>query len=190
MKRMMLKYLLLLLVASLGGCGTLTVSDPARTATEQLLISTACERAVAQFETDGVLEGKKVFLDFSRFTSYDKEFATSEIRNFFASKGAALVASQPDSELSVEVRAGALSINRRDWLFGMPSIMLPGALSLPALPLIRTIEQKGVGKLAFYVYETSTGRYVLGGGPYVGKARRKHWWLFGLGLGRSGDIAD
>jgi len=145
---------------------------------------------VAEFDPDGVVKDKKVFLDFSRFASYDKEFATSEIRDFFAARGAVLVAEQRASELTVEVRSGALSINRRDWIFGIPEIALVGAAKLPEVPFIRTIEQKGIGKLSFYVYETETGKYVMSAGPYIGRARRKHWWILGLGPGRTGDIPD
>ncbi len=190
MRGRVLMVVLVGLSVSVAGCGTLRVTDPPRTATEQLLISTACERAVAEFETHGVVSDRKVFLDFSGFASYDKEFATSEIRNFLAAQGAILVAEKANSELTVEVRSGALSVNRRDWIFGIPEIALVGAAKLPEMPLIRTIEQKGVGKLAFYVYDTQTGKHVISGGPYIGKARRKHWWILGLGPARAGDIPD
>ncbi len=175
---------------SLVGCGTLRVTDPPRTATEQLLISTACERAVTGFKTEGLFKGKKVFLDVSRFASYDKDFAISEIRSFFSSEQALLVNSQQDSDITVEVRAGALSINRRDWMLGIPGISVPGLLTLPDIAFINTIEQKGIAKLGFYAYDTNTRRHIYSLAPTMGMARRKNWWFFGLGPARTGDIED
>jgi len=181
-------------LSALAGCGTLRGTDPPRTATEQLLISTACERAVAGFRGKAreALEGRRVFLDASRFTSYGKEFALSEIRDFLSRQGALLAAARAESEVTVEIRSGALSVDRRDWLFGIPGFEIPGPLSLkmPDIALIRTIEQKGIGKLAFYAYETETGKHMVSSGPCVGKARRKSWWMFGLGPTNTGDVRE
>ncbi|MEI8227755.1 MAG: DUF6655 family protein [Planctomycetota bacterium] len=54
--------ILLPLVASLAGCGTTRMSDSKRTATEQLLVSQAIDRAVMQVDVRP-LAGRKVFLE-------------------------------------------------------------------------------------------------------------------------------
>ena len=55
-----------------GGCTQTILTAPQRSATEQLLLSTAAERAVASINFS-LFSGKKVFLDVSNFDSYDSE---------------------------------------------------------------------------------------------------------------------
>ena len=54
--------LLCFLVASASGCMSSKISSPEQTAVEQLLLSTAADRAVAGLDFDAY-DGKQVFLD-------------------------------------------------------------------------------------------------------------------------------
>ncbi|MBL0930075.1 MAG: hypothetical protein IBJ15_08145 [Alphaproteobacteria bacterium] len=69
----------ILLLASLAACSGARQSQPARTATEQLLIANAAdkaaERLVLAFES-----GAKVFVDAANFDGVDAKYAIAPIR--------------------------------------------------------------------------------------------------------------
>src|SRR4051794_24639995 len=67
------------LAAASGGCATIRVTDPPRSADEQFLLSTAAVRAVAQLSTDA-LRDRKVFVEASFFNAPEQAFVTGELR--------------------------------------------------------------------------------------------------------------
>src|SRR5262245_31866595 len=112
-------------VAALAsGCSTVRVTEPARTATEQLLISTAADRATAQLEMDN-LAGKKVFLVDARFDGYDKPYAISLLEDRLLRLGALIVKKAGDAQVVVEIRSGALSTDHDTFLIGIPALTVP-----------------------------------------------------------------
>jgi len=107
-----------------GGCTQTILTAPQRSATEQLLLSTAAERAVASINFS-LFSGKKVFLDVSNFDSYDSKYAIGSIRDALSRSGALLVRNETNSDIIVEARSGALSIDASGLLIGMPSAAMP-----------------------------------------------------------------
>ena len=71
----------------LSACSTATESNPPRTATEQLLISSAAERAADKLSF-GIPKGTKVFVDSGNFEGYDGKNAISAIRTSLLKQGA------------------------------------------------------------------------------------------------------
>lgn len=55
----------------LGGCTTIKITEPPRTATEQLLLSTAADHALHSANLLGLFANRKVFLETAYFDSYD-----------------------------------------------------------------------------------------------------------------------
>ena len=60
-------------VAFVGGCQTRPVTNTPRSAIEQLLLSGAADLALDKFEMHE-LRGKKVYVDASYLSCYDKEY--------------------------------------------------------------------------------------------------------------------
>jgi len=159
-------------VAVLGGCmGTPRVTDPKRTAIEQLLLSTASDRALAGVDLND-LDGKKVFLDVSGFEGDDKAYAIGQLRTLLGKQGALLTEDKAQAAVVAEVTAGALSVDRSDSLFGIPAIPVPvpnvGTFETPEVAMFKTIKQTGVAKFAMNAYEPATGKQVLVIGPVSG----------------------
>lgn len=162
----------LLGIVVLGGCmGTPRVTDPARTAVEQLLLSTAAERALIGVDLKA-LNGRKVFLDASGFDGTDKAYAIGQIKMLLGNAGVLLVDDKKQAEVLAEITSGALSIDRSDSLLGVPSIPLPipqvGIVQTPEVAMFKTIKQTGVAKFAMNAYEPATGKQVLAIGPVSG----------------------
>src|SRR5262245_33960430 len=72
------------------GCHSLKVSEPSRTAAEQLLLSTAADRGLKDVDLTP-LRGKKVFLEERYFRSYDEDYVLGAIRELLLKNGAFLV---------------------------------------------------------------------------------------------------
>ena len=77
-----------LLLLGLAGCSTSRETEPARTATEQLLISTAVDRALDRMNLK-IPEGTKIWVDAENFEGYDQKYAVGAIRDRLMREGGA-----------------------------------------------------------------------------------------------------
>ncbi len=168
----------------LSGCTSLETSNPARTATEQLLISTAAERAAMRLNP-GLPVGSKIFIDSSNFEGVDSKNAIAIIRGRLVRSGLNMVNEKSAADVIVEIRAGALSIDRRSALVGIPSFSLPlplasAPLTLPELALYSETDQAGVAQFALTAYDAKTGALRgVAQSPQFGVAHNiKHTALF------------
>ena len=91
-----------------AGCGSTRTTDTSRTATEQLLISDAVDRALEKMSFKE-LSGFSVFLDTSRVSgATDKDYLIGAVRQKLATDGAALRENRTDADVIVELFVGAL----------------------------------------------------------------------------------
>jgi hypothetical protein len=102
------------------GCTAERASAPARTATEQLLLSTAADRAAAQLSL-AIPADTKVYVDRSYFQGYDDGYAMDAIRNQFLRQGLSLVDDRAQAQAIVTVASGALSTDQKSLLIGNSS---------------------------------------------------------------------
>jgi hypothetical protein len=182
---------LLLLAALLVGCSTQRESAPSRTATEQLLISAAAERAADRLNVE-LPAGSRVFVDATHFDGYDSKYALGTIRDRLAKRGALLVGDRGGADVIVELRAGALAMNEDATLIGIPSTDLPfpasPGLRTPELALFKRAEKIGVAKFAAPGFDRR-GALVTSAPPAFGTAHRTRWTILFIGWTTS-DIDD
>ncbi len=173
-----------------GGCGKMRVTDPPRTGTEQLLIATAVEDAVAQLDF-GFLEDRTVFIDDSMVDRLDKTFVVAEVRAA-ARQAGVILADQPEqAHYIMELRAGAVGVDRREYLFGIPEADVPtliGSLGTPEVAFYRSISQTGACQIGFVAYAREDGRFLYSAGPVYGFSDHRGEWVFGAGPGIQTDI--
>jgi hypothetical protein len=169
---------LCLLLLMLTGCSTDRESDPARTATEQLLISQAADQAADQINLD-IKPGTKVFVDASNFDGTDAKYAIALLRERVLRLGGALVADRGASDTVVEIRSGALSIDKSEMLVGIPHFDIPiplaGPLGFPEIALYKKAQQQGVAKFAAVAYNTKDGRAQSMSGAQFGASHTTDW---------------
>ena len=151
---------LLCLLTGLTGCGVARETLPERSAMEQLLISTAADRAVDALPVEG-LAGKKVFIDDSRLECLDKGYVVQRIRQAVVENGAYPAAEREGSDVTLEVASGALSVDKRNYLLGIPEVAVPmpfagGNLGLPEISILKIVSYTGEAKLVFTAAETAT----------------------------------
>jgi hypothetical protein len=162
------------LLAALSACTTTAQSNPARTATEQMLISSAAERAAQQL-TLQLPPDSRVFVDNTNFEGTDSKYAIAAIRTDMLLEGMHLVDDKKNADVIIETRAGALSTDRNTFLIGIPSFAVPvpfasSPLTLPEIALWGTDDQKGVAKFAITGVDAKNGTLVAAQEPQYGFA--------------------
>jgi hypothetical protein len=167
-------------------------SDPPRTATEQLLLSTATDLAVGEMDLSR-LSGRKAVLDPANVDGYDKAYALGALAQRLNEAGALLVGDRKDAEAVVSARAGALSADRADMLIGVPELSVPtpfgGQLRTPEIAFLKQTRLTGIVKLALHAYEHPSGKHILSVGPLSGKSYYTLWTVLGLSF-RVTDIPE
>jgi len=175
----MLKHFLIVLVflTFLSGCSNTVQSNPPRTATEELLISTAAEHAAVKLALQ-IPPHAAVFVDNSNFEGTDSKYAIGAIRASLLQKGMRLVDDKKTADIIVETRSGALSIDRDSFLIGVPQFNVPvpftsSPLTLPEIALYGTEDQKGVAKFAITGLDAKKGTLIASQDPQYGFAHNK-----------------
>lgn len=215
--RGILRFALLLgCCALVGGCATVRVTDPTRTATEQFLISGSIQDSIAGLSMDG-LRDQLVFVESAYLTgdipatqqagqiidrsrpSQDYLFLLGELRARLLREGVRLTDHRDAATVVVEVRSGGVGIDRYDFLLGLPSVAASnvsgsGGLQgvpflIPELAILKSTRQRAFSSAAIVAYRAKTGELVAQSGPFVGKRLRADYWIFGTGPNTVGDIA-
>jgi hypothetical protein len=188
-----------LLMLTIAGCANIRVTDPARTATEQFLLSQAAIKAVEPFAFEP-LQGRRVYLDPTYFAPAEKEFVLAEFRAKLLLSGVQIADEREKAEIILELRSGGVGIDRYESLLGIPSIITPSGataaatsapiatLVTPELAITKKIEQVSFASVAYVAYWADTGEVVTSSGPSVGSAYRQDWWLLGFGPHTVGNI--
>ncbi|HEX7448477.1 MAG TPA: DUF6655 family protein, partial [Pirellulales bacterium] len=197
MSRCFARFLGVMLCLSAAGCGTTKWSDTPRTATEQLLISTAVDRAINNIDFKP-LAGKTVYFDATYLSGVvDMNYVVSSLRQRMLSQGCILKINKDEADYVVEARAGAVGTNQHNVLIGIPAIsvptagMMPGVPSaIPEIPFAKTTDQKGVAKIAAFAYNQHTGQAVWQSGTFPVVSNAKDTWFLGTGPFQRGSIYD
>jgi hypothetical protein len=181
----------------LSGCGTTRSSDTQRTATEQLLISDAIDRAV-QTVTFNSLAGQSVYLDDSRLGDVvDKDYLVSTLRQHLLASGCALRDDRDAADFIVEARVGSVGTDRNDLLFGVPSMnvpqifpLQPAPAAIPEIPFAKRRDQRGIVKLAVFAYHRESGLPVWQSGLALQESSSNDVWILGAGPFQRGTIYE
>ena len=209
-----LRLALLSLLLNGVGCATIRVTDTPRTADEEFLLTQAATRAVAKLSVDA-LRGRSVWLTseyaFSTTRPFEQSFLTdqvrapqfenayliAELRSRLLEIGARLAGSRDKCDIVLEVRTGALAVNRADFLLGIPALALGGtssttvnnlAVATPDLAIYKNTKQDGYASVAVVGYWRNTGEVIVNSGPFVGHTHRYDFFIFGYALEPQGDI--
>lgn len=166
-----------------AGCVQTRVTEPKRAAVEQLLLSTAADRALEQ--ADFVLfNGRKVYVDERYFESYDEEYVIGTIRNRISESGGLLVAELADAEVIVEPRSGALSTDAAESIIGLPSMPVPvpfaGTVTSPEVALYKSQKQFATAKIALFAYYKDSRVHLHSTGDLYGEAKHNYYTFLGF----------
>jgi hypothetical protein len=170
-----------------SGCVSQEETAPPRSATEQLLLSTAADRALSQVDLD-VFSGHNVYVDFTYFEGYDAKYVEAEIRDAFNRAGALLASDAKSADIIVEARSGGYSMDTNNVFLGIPSIPIPipGTSETPETPSLAFYQkdsQLSYAKFELLAYSDKTHAHIYSSGPIDGKAYNVYreilfisWW--------------
>lgn len=164
---------------ALTACASTTETNPARTATEQLLIARAADRAVEGL-TLPIPAGSRVFVDELYFRVDNAPYAISAIRGALSEAGYAVVPTKAEADAVLEVRAGALSLEQMRRVVGLPDMRVPvnetlNVVSIPELSIYSRRDRIGVAEFSGFLYEPRTGAPLGAVLPMTGEFRiRSH----------------
>ncbi len=98
----------------------------------------------------------------------------------------------------VEVRSGAVGINRSEFLLGFPGVNIPvgtvdaGTVDIPVLvpelSIVKRRTQRGYASVSITAFFADTGELVAASGPSRASTERVDYWFFGLGPRTTGNI--
>lgn len=170
--------LAVVLLLGLAACSTVRETEPGRTATEQLMFSTAADRAADQLAFI-LPEGARVFVDASYAEGTDSKYLLGAIRDRILLKGANLVNDRGQADIVIEPRIGAMSIDRNKTLYGTPDFGIPlpltGDLRIPEMALFKRDVRQAVIKVAATGYDAKTGKLTQSIDPVYGFAYKTDW---------------
>jgi hypothetical protein len=143
-----------------------------RTASEQLLISAAADRAAQQLSL-GIPKGTRIYVDTRFFQGYDDGYAIAAIRTQMLKNGLMLVDDRNQAEAVVQVASGALSTDQKSLLIGIPQLTVPyyttgASITVPEIALFKQAEEKGVAKFVATGYDAKTGKLLASTDPRFG----------------------
>jgi hypothetical protein len=172
---------ILSIVIGLSGCTSVRTTSPARTATEELLISTAAERAAEKLAAQ-IPANLRIYLNTVAVTAPDVSYATLAIEDRLLRKGDTLVLDKTEADAVIEVRAGALSTDEHSMFIGIPSLVFPATpgastsgLPVPSIDFFKRSEAKAIAKFAATAFDPKTGRLVFATPDYYGTAQKVDW---------------
>jgi len=167
------------------GCGTTKFSDTSRTATEQLLISSAMEELVDEYDYSRLV-GLKVFVKTAN-SSTDGDYLKSLVRQQLAANGAFVKDAEDGADYIVEIAPGAVGTNRYELMYGIPETTIPAlgtltsASSIPEFALVKRTDQKAQVKLRMWAYNKTTGAIIWQSGVDTKSSQIRDRWVFGAG---------
>ncbi|MEZ6092697.1 MAG: DUF6655 family protein [Pirellulaceae bacterium] len=182
------------------GCGT----TQTRTATEQLVVSDAVDKAIANIDFRP-LTGQKVYLDTNYLrpvktdTFINSEYVVSGLRQQLIASRCLIQDRPEDADIIIEARVGTMATNRHEVIYGIPqSNTLNTAASvvssqplLPAIPelsLAKSDATVGISKVAVYAYDRMTREPVWQSGTSRSESNSKSSWVLGAGPFQKGSI--
>jgi len=148
-----------------AGCGSTRITSTSRSATEQLLLTTAADRAIFGIDFRPLV-GWPVYLDTSNLSAVDKDWLTYRLREVMTGQGVQLVDDRQSAAVIVEAGAAVYATDSFNGFLGVPSVPFVGtlvglpALTSPEVSIADKTEQFGVSRIALFARDAETGRMV------------------------------
>jgi hypothetical protein len=163
----------------LSGCALpREVTKSPRSAIEQLLLSQALERSLAE-ATLPVPDGATILVEPTALSA-DQYFAGRVVSNRLAKTGLRLDEGQGNAQYRVLMVIHAFGTEQDTTFFGIPeiqSVVIPFAL--PEIPFYKVVRQTALARWSLDVFEYKTGRFVTSSPWYqAGTSHTQYTVLF------------
>ena len=190
---------LILLLGLAAGCvNKQRMTEPTRSVGEQLLLSTAVDRALSELDTEAIgrLKGFKVYLSTTYLQTLDQEYLIGSLRDLLFSNGVLVVDEVEQAQMIVEARSGANSLDSAAVTLGiaedqaMPNPITGAAIALPELALFKKQNNISITTVALVAYHADTREHIFSSGALLGGAYDRHYQFLGLFRLRFTDVPE
>lgn len=181
------------LAVAASGCGSTKVTGTARTGTEQLLLTSAWDKALHRVDFRP-LTGVPVYLDTTHVTAVDQGWVISSLRQAMLSQGVLIRAKPEQAQYIVEAAVGAYGTDEDSFLLGVPQTTVPNVMpgvpsgTIPEVTLAKRSRQQAVAKLSLFAYDRASGVLVWNSGTMLDKADTKDVYIGGFGPIKSSTV--
>jgi hypothetical protein len=174
-----------------AGCASMKQSDTARTGLEQLLISSATDRALEQIDLRPIA-GAKVYIEEKYLDCVDKNYVLVALHQRLLNHQCTLVDKAEDANVVLEVASGGVGTDRTDVFVGIPEIPLPppSPVAIPRLALFERVRSMGTAKIAVVAVDAKTKIPVVNSGYALARADHRSLNVLGFGGVSSGSVHD
>lgn len=176
-----------LAVTFVSGCATARQTNTARSAVEQLLISSAVDDALDKVDFRP-FSGANVYLNEKYVDCQDKNYVIASVRHRLLSHGARLIDDAEKAEIVVEMRAGSVGTDMSESFLGTPEIVLPGMMTIPEVKMLTNNKQTATAKIGLVAYDYRNKSVLGSGGMTTAVSNDSRWTIMGVGLPKSGSI--
>ena len=179
------------IVAAITGCASTTTTNTARTGNEQILISSAIDRAMSNVRFND-FANYKVFVDEKYLDgTVDKGYLLGELRHKILQGGGSLAAKPEEADIVLEPRSGGVGTDSEETFIGIPALGMPGLpIELPEIKIAQRTTQMGTAKIGLVAYDAKTGSSLGRGGRATALTHANDTYVFGVGPFRSGSVVD
>ena len=190
---------LVLLLGSAAGCvNKQRMTEPIRSVGEQLLFSTAIDRALSELDLEAIgrLKGFKVYLSTVYLQTLDQEYLVGSLRDLLLSSGVLVVDDIAQAEVIVEVRTGANSLDSATVTAGiaedqaLPNPVTGAPVALPELAFFKKQNNVSLTKVALVAYHADSREHIFSSGTLLGGAYDRHYQFLGLIRLRFTDVSE
>ena len=190
---------LVLLLGSAAGCvNKQRMTEPTRSVGEQLLFSTAIDRALLELDLEAIgrLKGFKVYLSTVYLQTLDQEYLVGSLRDLLLSSGVLVVDDIAQAQMVVEVRSGANSLDSAAVTAGiaedqaLPNPITGAPVALPELAFFKKQNSVSLTKIALVAYHADSREHIFSSGTLLGGAYDRHYQFLGLIRLRFTDVPE
>ena len=190
---------LVLLLGSAAGCvNKQRMTEPIRSVGEQLLFSTAIDRALSELDLEAIgrLKGFKVYLSTVYLQTLDQEYLVGSLRDLLLSSGVLVVDDIAQAQMVVEVRSGANSLDSAAVTAGiaedqaLPNPITGAPVALPELAFFKKQNSVSLTKIALVAYHADSREHIFSSGTLLGGAYDRHYQFLGLIRVRFTDVPE
>lgn len=176
-----------LLVSS--GCATQKESHTARTGVEQLLISSAIDRSLDQFDYSP-MQGKQVYLETKYLDCVDKNYVLLALRQRILQHRGKLLDKADNADVIVEVSSGGVGTDGQELFVGIPEIPLPppSPIAIPRLSFMTRTKMNGTAKLLVVAYDAKSKTPIFPANASLARSDHNNWNVLGLGPVQTGSV--
>ena len=141
----------------LAGCASATIIHPTSpSATSQLLVFRALERAVARLDLTG-LRGRRIALEVIS-QLYDHYFAAAYLETWLRAHGVTVVSASPDRRLQVYLLT--LGTDQGQTFVGIPPLQIPVlSIPIPEIAIFKWVRSRGRADMRVYAFDPVSGAF-------------------------------